>query len=265
MKKSVISNLNAYQFELWQKIKNIKHFVSTRIGGVSADAYKSMNLSFSCGDDPEKVKQNRGILAKALGMHTVNFFHCRQVHSDRIILLKSEKDLLSDDIKNADAIVTNLKGICIFVLVADCVPIILYDPEQLVIAVIHAGWQGTCKKISEKTVSIMESEFGSNPDKITAGIGPCIGPDCYEVGDRVIQEAEKQGLTEFLIKDKSAKVFFDLPACNEHQLYKQGLKSQNIEKASICSHCCQEDFYSYRMAVKNNQQTGRFAAGIMLV
>jgi YfiH family protein len=167
---------------------------------------------------------------------------------------KGSKDY-SSAIDNSDALITQHPDILLMVQVADCVPILLYDPVNKVIAAIHAGWKGTVKLIVEKTIKKMVDEFGSDPKDIIAGIGPSVGPCCYEVGKEVIHDAGN--MKEFI--DKRGR--FDLWRANESQLISQGLKRSNIKIASVCTMCNKDIYFSSRASGGN---TGRFGAGIIL-
>jgi polyphenol oxidase len=150
-------------------------------------------------------------------------------------------------------------------MVADCVPLLLFDPVKKVVAVIHAGWRGTVQHITSNTIKVMIDRFGSNPADILAGIGPSIGPCCYEVGEEVKAVVhESFGTTEgYLVSQPhSEKPYFDLWYANQKQLIELGLKPENIETSQICTKCNHRMFYSSRA---DKGVTGRFAAGIFLV
>jgi YfiH family protein len=149
------------------------------------------------------------------------------------------------------------------VLVADCVPILLYDPDTRAIAAIHAGWKGTLASIAEQTVRTMKMHFGSNPSDIIAGIGPSIGPCCFHVGPEVVSQARKEfGSTAACIVSTSARGgYLDLWQANQDQLLHAGLRKAHIEVAGICTAHHQNTFFSHRGEMG---RTGRFAAGIYM-
>ncbi|HET6454111.1 MAG TPA: peptidoglycan editing factor PgeF [Armatimonadota bacterium] len=150
-----------------------------------------------------------------------------------------------------DAMITNIPGICLMVLLADCTPILLYDPMQRAVAAAHAGWKGTAKQIGRKVVEAMRDSYGCRPEDIIAGIGPSIGPCCYEVGPEVISQFDAD-----LVHDRN---HLDLWEGNRRQLTEAGVRS--IEVAGICTKCNHDRFFSER----HTPGTGRFGAGIMLV
>lgn len=109
-----------------------------------------------------------------------------QVHGDRIAVI-DRPGLTREDLEGYDAFVCAVPGIAIGVRTADCVPVLLFDPVQRVIAAVHSGWKGTVQKISRKTVALLESSFGCAPSDLRAVIGPAIGPDSFQVGEEVIE------------------------------------------------------------------------------
>jgi len=257
-----------FQNLLDQKI--IRHFVSTRHGGFSQVPYDSLNLSFHVGDDPDRVLKNRRRLAEAVGIKLDQFTIARQVHSGNVrVVSDKQRGSGSTDressIPDSDAMVTDTPGICLIVLVADCVPMLFLDPNRRTIAVAHAGWRGTLKSIASNTVKTMEEVFGSSPGDIIVGIGPSIGPCCYEVGLEVISQVRGsfQGSNECIVNEsKKGDGYLDLRKANLAQLLHAGVNESNIEIAMRCT-CHESDlFFSYR---HQRGITGRFAAGIMLL
>lgn len=248
----------------------ISHFVSTRGSGYSKPPFDFLNLGFHVGDSPDDVLKNRRRLAGALEMSLAQFTIAQQVHSGAVSIISKElggKGCRNHEeaVGDTDAMVTDVPGICLMILVADCVPILFFDPSKRVIGAAHAGWRGTIQCIAQNTVMAMERAFGSLPEDIVVGIGPSIGPCCYRVGPDVISRFRKafHG-TEKLILNPSphGEGYLDLWQANIKQLLKIGVKREHIELAGICT-CHRPDlFFSYR---QQQGTTGRFAAGIMLV
>ena len=152
----------------------ILHFTN-RTGGVSLGAYSSLNLGDHVGDDPLSVRQNRKSLHSQFG--AVQFMN--QVHEDRIVIVEEA----SDQISEADALITGISGVAIAVMVADCIPLILTSKE--VVAAVHVGRKGLLNEIARKTIRTME-EMGAGA--ITAHIGPAICGACYEVSEDLFNE-----------------------------------------------------------------------------
>ena len=259
--------LNLYEFENLGRISNLVHFVTTRSGGVSKSPYDRLNLGLHTADNPEHVLTNRSRLARETGIATDKFLYCSQVHSGDVKIIDSEsvKNGILSEFPQTDATVTALPGICLMVMVADCVPVLLFDPVKRISAVIHAGWRGTVKHITSNTIRVMIDHFGCNPADIIAGIGPSIGPCCYEVGEEVRTVVEQSfGTTQgyLVTKTKSTKPHFDLWYANHKQLTDSGVKPGNIETSDLCTMDNPDIFYSSRTS---GGITGRFAAGICML
>ena len=115
-----------------------------------------------------------------------------QVHGDGIAVI-DRPGLTREDLEGYDAFVCALPGVAIGVRTADCVPVLLYDPARRVIAAVHSGWKGTVLKIAQKTIALMESDFGCRPADMRAAIGPAIGPDSFQVGEEVVERFRDAG------------------------------------------------------------------------
>ena len=267
MLKTYFNSLPLWQFENLAEFEGIRHFVTSRAGGFSKGDFRSFNLGLNTGEDDAIVAENRERLALSLCISTDNFITLNQIHSNKVISIKSRDEIghiKSPGNNRADALITNLPGICLIVQVADCVPILLFDSAQKVIAAVHAGWRGTVKRIAHETVRIMTEKFGCAPEDIMAGIGPSIGPCCYEVGDEVVEKVmDSLSNADKLLTDSpsSGKKHFNLREANFQELMESGLMDTNIELAGICTCCNNDEFYSYRC---QNGKAGRFWAGIML-
>jgi len=260
-------NLSLFEFENLSLISGLRHFVSTRAGGISLPPYDFLNLGLHTADNPEHVMANRVLLAKETGIGLENFLYASQIHSGDVKIIDQEaiKKGVMQVSPQTDATVTNLSGICLVVMVADCVPVLLYDPIKRVIAAIHAGWRGTVQTITANTIHNMVNHFGCNPSHIIAGIGPSIGPCCYEVGEEVSEVVQQNfNTTEgYLVTQKhSSKAHFDLWYANHKQLTDYGVKPENIETSQVCTKCHPDMFFSSRAS---GGITGRFAAGICMV
>jgi YfiH family protein len=256
-------------FENLKEYKEIRHFVSTRTGGFSNPPYYSLNLGFHVGDDPERVLKNRKRLANSIGIPLDQFTMARQIHSGNVTIVSEElrgKGCTNqeDAINATDSMVTDVPGICLIVLVADCVPMVFFDPSKKVIGVAHAGWKGTLRFVARNTARVMERAFASSPRDIIVGMGPSIGPCCYKVGPEVISQVEDTfGTKKGYIANESGdgKGYFDLWMANLEHLLHAGIQRENIEMAKICT-CHNPDlFFSYR---HQRGSTGRFGVGITL-
>ena len=165
-------------------------------------------------------------------------------------------------IPNTDALITNVPNICLVILIADCVPLLFYDPTRKVIAAVHAGWQGTIKKITETTIEKMIKEFNCSPKDIICGIGPSIGSCCFEIKkdtfDLIYQSLSLNPKNKILI-ERHGKLLCDLWQANKEQLLRKGILEKNIEITKLCTACNVHKFFSYR----KETTTGRFGIGIL--
>jgi len=238
---------------------------TTRHEGVSRAPYNSLNLGLGTSDSPHSVQGNRSLLARAFGTELDRLLTVTQVHGDDILVVDEPNDDLSHFQKlECDGIVTNQRGVMIGVCVADCVPILLYDPVKRVIAALHAGWKGTALGIAAKGVQALVTLFGSNPSDIRGGIGPAIGPCCYEVDEPVRQAFADRGELWSLCSTpvSRGKWRIDLAGMNRHLLLSAGLSPSRVESAGACVSCASETFFSYR---RDGGETGRQIGFVMLV
>lgn len=239
-------------------------FVSTRHGGVSPPPYDSLNLGLRAGDEAGNVVENRRRLFAAFGMPLERSVWCRQVHADGVAVVGEEDaGRGSTDaetvVEDADALLTDAPGLSLCVTVADCVPVVVFDPERRVVALAHAGWGGTVSRISSRAVEVMRERFGCDPAAIVAAIGPSIGPPAYEVGEEVIARARDafgERAAAILAPSEAGKARLDLWTANRIDLEGAGVRPDRIEVAGIASNERLDDFYSYRA----EGETGRFAA-----
>jgi len=253
------------KFDNLSKYVDIKHFITTREGGISLPPFQFANMSLENSD--EFTIENRKLLAKQLDISFDRFVYQYQTHTNNVTVVTEKfcgfgTNDINTAIQGNDAMITNQKNICLLAMAADCVPILLYDFENKVVAAIHAGWKGTHKRIVQKKKKKMEEEFNSLPINIIAGIGPSIGKCCYEVGYEVYEnfKNEFKNYSEiFELNLTSQKYHIDLWQVNKLQMLEMGLKTENIEIKNQCSKCNKNIYYSAR-----NGDLGRFTVGICL-
>ena len=170
-----------------------------------------------------------------------------QDHSGKAFLLTDNNQQTSD--LKVDAIVTTLNDINLCIRSADCVPILVYDKYNEIIAAIHAGWRGASSEIIQNTIKLMES-IGGNTSAMNAFIGPCIRRNSYEVGEEVLQEFGNSG-EKFFKKYRDGKILFDLPGYCKSTLCSLGVSVDNIIDSSLDTFIYPDLFYSYRYYQKN--------------
>jgi len=226
-------------------------------GGVSTSTYESLNAGKRSDDDKAKVAENRTRIKNTLGAEHLISLH--QVHSDRVIIAE---DGTSGDVE-ADGIVTTVPGLAISALSADCGPILLADKKAGVIGACHAGWRGALSGIVESTVATM-CELGASPVNITAVLGPCIGPDNYEVDEVFKAEFSEidSNYAQFFHLPEGKKTHFDLPAFILSRLAVMDIKA---EWTGQCTYAHAEEYFSYRRnAHQNINDYGRNLSAIVL-
>lgn len=228
--------------------------VSTRFGGVSHAGFASLNLALHVQDDANAVLENRRRFAHSLGVNLSDFVTMRQIHGARVLHVNEKERGLGalvydEHVPEADAMITDVPQLPLMIFVADCVPILFYDPQHHAIGLAHAGWKGTAKCIAQKTVQAMQKAFGTRPEALCAALGPSIGPCCFTVHEDVATVFRKNfpacsQAVHVVPVDKSLQV--NLWAVNRWQLEECGLLSRNIENAEVCTVCNHEVFFSYR-------------------
>jgi len=250
MISQVKNKLTILQFENLNRFPELFNFSTTRLGGRSTGNYNSLNLGFNSGDLSENVISNRTILCADLDIKYNCLIFPKQTHTATVKTINTEFWDMEDAqqkhyLNESDAVITNLKGVCIAIKTADCVPILLYDPQRKIIAAIHAGWRGTVQKIVEKTIQKMMTQFGSVPSDLFAGIGPSISPDVYEVGEEVWQRFDPE-LCLPTNPVNAEKRLIDLWSANYQQLITEGVPPDQIEIAGICTFSDPDHFLSAR-------------------
>ncbi len=250
---NIVDGVAFLQFPALSDLDFLNHAFSTRIGGVSKNEYKSMNLNFKRGDDPECVMENYRIFCKAAGFDFDSLVSSSQDHNTFVRnVTKADCGIgitREHDIPSVDALITNEPGVTLVTHYADCTPIYFADPEKKVIALAHAGWRGTISKIGEIVVEKMVSDYGCDPMDIIAVIGPAIGFCCYEVDTPVYEEFAS--LTElkpayFTKSLGHGKYLIDLKEANRRMLLDAGLMSINITISDVCTKCNSGLLYSHR-------------------
>ncbi|MBQ8476536.1 peptidoglycan editing factor PgeF [bacterium] len=193
------------------------------------------------------VKNNLDLIVDYLKIPKENIIHPHQVHSSNIEYVTDKKEY-----QNCDALILDKKNYAIYLNFADCTPVILYDRKRKVAAVAHAGWRGTAAKIAAKTVIKMQS----NPEDITALIGPCIGFECFETYPEALLELKNSvNNQEGLFRGN----FADLKGINKRQLEEIGVLDFDI--MPYCTVCDNDKFFSYR---KENKTKNRHSALVKL-
>jgi YfiH family protein len=248
MRKTISDGLLFGQFELLLTFPALTHGTFTRHGGDSVAPFDSLNVGSSEASDPA-VEENHRRIANALKIPRL--IESVQEHKDQIFLM--EKLYLSHK-PIADILITQLKGIGLMIKHADCQAGLFYDPEEKVVANVHAGWRGCVQKVYTKAVKAMSHRFGSKPANIFACISPSLGP-CHAEFKNYRTELPSS-FWPYQVKP----FYFDFWAIAENELLEAGLKPHHIEIARECTYANNGDYFSYR----REKVTGRMGSVIAL-
>jgi polyphenol oxidase len=243
--------------------------VTTRHGGVSTGDYDSLNLGDHVGDDHEAVLENRRRLSAALGVDSLTV--ADQQHGARVAVVDGASagrghDGVADSVSAfpaTDAMITSLPGTALTILVADCAPVVFFDPVRRAIGVAHSGRAGTVRGVLPQTVEAMAAAFGSAPRDLLVGIGPAIGAASYEIGDaqaaKVTAAFGADG-PRLLRPTRPGHCTFDLVGALRIQLRAAGVADASVHEMAVDTRTATGTFFSDRAA----RPCGRFAALAML-
>lgn len=246
------------QIRDWKLPTGVQALCTTRLGGVSHPPYDSLNLGDHVQDDPQDVAQNRNLLKQQL--HGARPVFLKQVHGTDVLNL----DPSTSDGATADACFTQNHHLACTIMVADCLPILFTDSKGTTVAAAHAGWRGLVHGVVENTVKTLCLESGAHPNELMVWLGPCIGPNAFEVGADVRQaflEADINADRCFKEHPQHPnKYLADLPALARERLRSLGVLSiaGNDNSDTWCTVKQASRFFSYR----RDGLTGRFAACI---
>lgn len=237
---------------------DVSHAIFTRLGGVSEPPFAELNLGHSVDDDLTAVEENHRRVYQILNVAERDVVTAWLVHGRAVCPVDGQH--AGQVIPRTDGLITQTAGLFLFQRFADCLPVLFFDPVHSAIGVAHAGWRGTVAGVSSATVQAMHVAFGSRPEDVWVGIGPGIGPCCYEVGGDVTRVVDATfEKAEALLPRVNGAVHFDLPRANVNQLRNLGVR--HIEVAPICTACRVDEFFSHRA---EDGRTGRFGVAIGL-
>ncbi|WP_300459794.1 peptidoglycan editing factor PgeF [Desulfobacula sp.] len=250
------TDIRVHEFALFKQDPHMVHGIFPRQGGPLAGSIDLRNPADS-GDEPLAREVCRDLVVKKMGKKPLVFLN--QVHGDQIrVWTKNDLNNLMEAGKRvytADAVITDVKGVVLVILVADCQAVMLYDPQKKIIANVHSGWRGSINNIIGKCVDKMILAFGCQPEQLLAGISPSLGPCCSEFVNYKDEIPEK--LWTYKIKDKP---YFDFWKMSADQLMDKGVRKEHIENMKICTKCHPQEFYSFR----GENTTDRFACVISM-
>jgi YfiH family protein len=269
-----VEDTRVYVYDSFARHVNVTNVSTTRHGGVSLSPYDSLNLGRGTNDDDAKVDANRARLSLLTSHDDSVLVTGVQVHAADVAVVTVAD--AGRRFEATDALVTDVPEVPLMILVADCAAVSFYDPIKKVVGIAHAGWRGTVAGVAVRTVGMMMDEFNTDPTDLIVGIGPSIGPCCYEVGADVVDRfyAEQPLVADHVLSSpdfasagsfegavNEGRKMLNLWRANTLQLVTTGVFEANITSANICTACNTDDFFSHRA---ESGLTGRFGGLIML-
>ncbi|MBN8544014.1 MAG: peptidoglycan editing factor PgeF [Alphaproteobacteria bacterium] len=239
----------------------MKYKFFTREGGVSEGLYASLNCGPGSKDNPYHVAENRARAARAFGIDAEQLFTLHQIHSAEVVNVIESRAAITRP--QADAMVTNRRGVMLGILTADCTPVLFYDAKARVIGAAHAGWKGAHGGVLENTILAMK-KLGASTADMRVMIGPCIQQKSYEIGpefyERFAPELQKR---YFIPAAREEHFMFDLPAYVRSRLIAAGVTT--IENNGQDTLTSEKEYFSYRRStLRNEPDYGRQLSAIML-
>lgn len=235
---------------------------STRLGGVSPLPENALSLAGFDDDSAENIHENR---RRFLSLFDGDWqlASCWQIHSADVRAVSTE-DEVKNDIEKCDGIISQMPGVLAGVKTADCVPVLIGDPQTGAFAAVHAGWRGTSSSIVKTAVEKMRAGFGSQAEDLIAAIGPAALGCCYEVGSEVIAMFRENfpEADELLTPTSEGHALIDLHKANKLQLIAAGVPPENIYLAPLCTMDRADLFFSHRRENKAGRKTGRLMSVI---
>ncbi len=253
-----MAELDLFRFDNLSALGGVAHGISSRHGGVSEGRFATLNVSFSVGDEPANVEENLRRVAEAVGSSRERLVWPRQVHGSHAVVVDGAK--LGDSRPECDVLLTASPEPTLLLRFADCTPVLLADPVRGVVAAAHAGWRGTAARAAAAAVRAMQGSFGTDPREVVAGVGPAIGPCCYEVGEEVAGAFGDRPWA--LSRPNGSRAHLDLWEANRRALVEAGVPEKQVEVAGVCTRCHADTYFSHR--AEGGQPAGRFAAVIRL-
>jgi hypothetical protein len=244
-----------------KSISGVAHGFFTRQGGISTGIFASLNCGPGSGDERAHVLENRKRVIAALDAASIVSLY--QIHSAKAVTVTAE--WMIGEGPQADAMATNVPGIAIGILTADCAPVLLADAKAKVIGAAHAGWKGALGGVIESVLTEME-KLGADRRRIAAAVGPCISQTNYEVGDEFLdafKSADSTNTRFFVPSDRAGHLRFDLEGYVVHRLRNAG--AQDIRALQACTYARESEFFSYRRATHRGEKDyGRQISAIVL-
>ncbi|MDR7420590.1 MAG: peptidoglycan editing factor PgeF [Armatimonadota bacterium] len=235
----------------------VPHAFTTRVGGVSAPPFDTLNLGRAVGDAREAVVENRRRALGALDRPLADHVEASQVHGAAAAVVGAADR--GAKIPSVDILATRDPSVVLAMHCADCVPVLLADPARRAVAAVHTGWRGTAVGAAAAAVRAMVEAFACRPRDLLAAIGPAIGPCCYEVDTPVREGFARWPWREAVFAPRGPdRWVLDLWEANRRQVIEAGVRPEAVTTSALCTSCLAEVFFSHR----RDGRTGRMAGMI---
>ena len=254
-------------FPILEEMGMVRHLFTTRAGGVSEGIFSTMNVSYTRGDEKERVDENYRRIADVLGCRMEDFVCSDQTHTTNLRLVTGQDRgkgvVCPKDYTDVDGLLTQEPGIVLATFYADCVPLYFVDTKHRAIALAHSGWRGTVARMGGCVVEKMRECFGTMPEDLVAAIGPSICQECYEVSEDVAEAFRKEFRGDLqakqLLEDKgNGKYQLDLWRANEIVLTEAGIKEERIQITDLCTCHNPSYLFSHRASQGRRGNLGAF-------
>jgi len=234
------------------------HAALTRLGGVSGAPFATLNLGHTVGDDLATVEKNHRRVFSALNLRREQIVSPYQVHSAQVRLVGQAH---TGAVQPAtDGLLTTAPGVVLLLRFADCVPLLLFDPVRRAVGLVHAGWRGVADGVVKAAVQAFVRHVGSHPADLWAGVGPAIGPCCYQVRPEMATAVARACPDSVkVVQERNSALYLDLPRAVQAQLESAGVGQ--VEISGLCTACHTEEWFSHRA---EGGRTGRFGVLAML-
>jgi YfiH family protein len=248
-------NISYYSCRALESVPHLRHGFSTRRGGSPPQTGHPLVPEKAVGDLTGRNSENRRRFLNALQLGDAHLITLRQVHSNRVHIIK---DICPQrNLPEGDAVATRLDNVALSVQVADCMPVLIADPVRKAVAAVHSGWRGTLLEILPQTIREMEKVFSSDPSTLIIAVGPGIRSCCFEVGQEVADRFEESYPGCCSRIDQSGKYHLDLGQILDTQMNLAGVLREHRHDMAACTRCNPYEFYSYR---REGQAAGRMLA-----
>jgi YfiH family protein len=241
--------------------QGFRHGFSTRRGGVSHGPFHSLNLALSVGDVPEHVAENQQRFAALVGYDAAQLFTLNQVHGRDVRCITKIDEPERVRAEQGDALVAPA-GLPVGIRSADCVPVLLADPESREVAAVHTGWRGVLAGVVPAALEVLATRSGAPARRILAGVFPHIRRCCFEVDDALAEQlaAAGPGAEQSVFQAAAGKPYVALDLIVRAQLRAAGVLEQSLDDVAGCTCCDAEQFFSYR---RDGAKSGRHLTVIL--